>query len=210
MKIIDAARLMYNAYYDKPSLAATESISLAGVEAHFVRSAGAFIIEGTNSLKDWFQYNFNLFIDAAVTRGDSGALYHAGFYNHAMRAYAFAKPFREEIRVVIGHSLGAASAQIVGPSLGKPTIAFASPRPLLRGDAVKPNLVTNFCREDDLICRLPPGAFSGLLGYQHVGAVVWLSPSTPQLGEDHRIDEYIDIFTNEMAQAGEQEIEITG
>ena len=97
MKIIDAARMMANAYYDKAALSPDESISLAGMDAHFVRSAGALVIEGTNSLQDWFQYNFNLFVDTAVTRGDSGAIYHAGFYNHAMRAYAFAKPYRADI-----------------------------------------------------------------------------------------------------------------
>lgn len=207
MKVIDAARLMANAYYDKTALAADDTISLAGMEAHFVRSTGVLLIEGTNSLQDWFQYNFNLFVSTDVARGDSGALYHAGFYNHAMRAYAFAKPFRADIRVVIGHSLGAASAQIVGPSLGKPTVSFASPRPLLRGEPVNPSLVTNFCRDDDLICRLPPGAFGGLIGYQHIGAVVGLVPAAPHVGEDHRIDEYVEILTNEMAQVGEQEIE---
>lgn len=205
MKLIEAAHLVRRAYEGGAAFDA-DSISLQDMEAHFLRSEGALIIEGTNSLQDWFQYNFNLFVDAGVARGDSGAMYHAGFYNHAMRAYGFAKPYRDQIRVVIGHSLGAASAQIVGPSLGKPTIAFASPKPLLHGNAVNPNLVTNVCRDDDLICRLPPGVFGGAIGYGHIGSVVWLTPKEANPGEDHRISEYIDILTTEMAQVGEQEI----
>jgi hypothetical protein len=206
MKIVEAAQLMAKAYYDKTSLGADVSISLRGMEAHFLRSSGTLIIEGTNSFDDWFDYNFDLFGDLSTVAGDSGARYHQGFYNHAMRAYAFAKPFKDQIRLVLGHSLGAASAQIAGPSLGKRTIAFASPRPLLRGDPVSPHLVTNYCREDDLVCEVPPGLFGGAIGFQHIGAVVWMKPEKRHAGEDHRIDKYIQMFTNEMAQIGEQEI----
>lgn len=122
-----------------------------------------------------------------------------------MRAYGFAKPLKNDIKHVIGHSLGAASAQIVGPSLGKPTVCFASPKPLLFGRPPRPDLVVNYCREDDLICRVPPGLFDGLIGFAHVGAVVWLKPSARNLGEDHRIDNYIEELEAEPA-IGQQTI----
>lgn len=213
MKIIEAAHLMDQAYNDKAALQADKSISLKGMEAHFVRAKRVLIIEGTNSLDDWWRYNFDLFANPKTVDGDNkrkdgepSAYYHEGFYNHAMRAFAFAKAYWNEIDFVIGHSLGAASAQIAGPSLGKRTVAFASPKPLLRGDPLAPELVTNICREDDLICRLPPGIFGGAIGFGHIGEVEWLTPATRHPGEDHRIDKYIDILKNEHKSVGDRDI----
>lgn len=70
MNILDAAYLMSHAYYDKSKLQADISISLQGMEAHFVGATGSLVIEGTNSLSDWFDYNFDVFTGKATTEGD--------------------------------------------------------------------------------------------------------------------------------------------
>lgn len=205
MNVLEVAQLMDAVYNRRASLTITESISASGMEAHFVKDPGIFVIEGTNSAEDWWDFNLNIFGYTGTIKGDSGARYHEGFWKQAQLAYNFAKPFRRDIKLVVGHSLGAASAQIVGPSLEKRTISFASPKPLLRGKAIRPHLVTNYCRDDDLVCRVPPGIFDGALGFEHIGNVVWLTPEQRNLGEDHRIDKYVELLERNP-ELGQQEI----
>ena len=71
---------------------------------------------------------------------------------------------------------------------------------------MRPDLVTNICRRDDLICRLPPGLLEGAIGFGHIGEVAWLTPEARHAGEDHRIDKYIDILDNERRDIGQREI----
>ncbi len=50
--------------------------------------------------------------------GDSGKhAWHAGFLKHAQTVHASVSGMPEPPKLIIGHSLGAASAQIVGASL---------------------------------------------------------------------------------------------
>ncbi len=192
-KLLDAAQLIRRVNDDGDSADIVESIDIDGVQAVTLKNK-VLVIPGTNEFADWFNFNLEVFADGRPERvgfdvvpGDSGARWHAGFLKHARYVYTFAKP--QGIRLVIGHSLGAASAQIVGSSLGIPTIAFASPRPLLGGARFRgEGWVVNVCRTDDTVCHVPPD----FLGFRHVGSVYWLSPPTPHVGEDHRIDAYIE------------------
>ena len=194
MKFPDAARVMQKTYHGSNSADIRHRFDVGGVQAVYLKG-GILVIPGTNELADWFNFNFNIGHNQGrrpgtdVIAGDSGALWHAGFLQHARMVYVFAKPLRPKL--VIGHSLGAASAQIVGMSLKVPTIAFASPR-THRGSDKLPGegWVINICRSDDSVCHLPPP----FLGFRHVGSRYWLSPAQVNHGEDHRIGKYIELL----------------
>ena len=138
-----------------------------------------FGIPCTKELSDWWKFN------CKVGRGATRS-WHAGFLKHAQAVYKFAKGL--DVRRITGHSLGAASAQIVGYSLKINTIAFASPKTLAAEWWVSDSnrfLIENICRVDDLVCAVPPN-------FQHVGTVQLLSPKTHHLGEVHSISTYVD------------------
>ncbi|ETW11967.1 hypothetical protein ATO8_14912 [Roseivivax marinus] len=194
LSLDDAALLIRDAYARDLGDRLHTTIDVRGVQAHYLHD-GTLIIPGTNEFSDWF--DFNLQIGAVALEGhgfetvpgDSGAIYHGGFLEHAQIVYTFAKGLRPKF--VVGHSLGAASAQIVGASLAVPTIAFASPRTTktrtkLRGEG----WVVNVNRVDDTVAHVPPP----FLGFRHMGSLYWMAPDEPEVGEDHRIDNYIPLL----------------
>lgn len=202
--IMDAAKLMGRIYDEKARKKEKirHSIDTEGVQAYYLAD-GTLVIPGTNESLDWVDFNLEAFnvIGAGQSMfttkmGDSGNYeWHAGFLEHAFRVYTFASILQP--RLIIGHSLGAASAQIVGSSMGVPTLAFASPRPLRqrrrrRGETKQQpkgaGYVLNLLRSDDLVCDVPPR----WLGFTHVGQVVRMNPWGIHLGEDHRINHYMD------------------
>lgn len=195
LTILDAARAVRAASRGEAGLDVVERIDIEGVQAVTLKG-GVMVVLGANEIADWFDYNLDFIpgpesehVGFSVIPGDSGARWHAGFLEHARFVYAFAKPQRPKL--IAGHSLGAAAAQIVGASLGVPAIGFGSPRPLrqrrqFRGEG----WVLNVCRSDDTICYVPPG----FLGFRHVGSVRWLTPPQPDPGEDHSMDEYIEVL----------------
>lgn len=195
MELLEAAHVVQDIYKNPNSRDVEEQIDINGVQA-YVLKGGILVIPGTNEFSDWFDFNFDVFDSGgseshgfSVVSGDSGVKWHAGFLEHAQYVYAFAKP--QKLKLVIGHSLGAASAQIVGWSLGLPTIAFASPktcRGVSKLDGTEK--VLNLCRSDDTVCHVPPG----FLRFKHVGKTIWMNPDGIDFGEDHRIDEYIEIM----------------
>ncbi len=191
LKLTDAAEIMQRTYDGTNGAEVEVSLNVAGVQAVFLKDR-TLVIPGTNEFADWLDFNFNLVdptVDAhgfTVVPGDSGVMYHAGFLAHAQMVYSFAKALKPKF--IIGHSLGAASAQIVGMSLKTPTVAFASPM-VVRGAERMPGegWVVNICRSDDAVCHVP----SSILGFRHIGSRYWISPQAVHQGEDHRIDKYI-------------------
>ncbi|SPH24949.1 hypothetical protein DEA8626_03982 [Defluviimonas aquaemixtae] len=179
MHIETAADLVQRAYDGKLGNRLHMSLDLDGAQAYLLKDK-TLVIPGTNELSDWGKFNFD------VSNGDSGRVWHAGFLRHAQIVYPFAKA--GAAKRVIGHSLGAASAQIVACSLGLPAMCLASPRPLrgktrFRGE----HRVVSLCRFDDAVCYLP---FS-FLKFRHVGKVHWISPHEPQSEGSHRIADYL-------------------
>ena len=177
-KHFEAADLIARAYEGK--LDAPHQLDQDGVQA-FVTADRILVIPGTNEPSDWFRFNFK--VGRGVTRA-----WHQGFLDHSRVVYDFAKSLNP--RLIVGHSLGAASAQIVGYSLHVDTIAFASPKPLRYLPQMPSHgfaWVQNICREDDMVCALPPN-------FLHVGKVEWLTPKRHHWGEDHRIDNYIAVM----------------
>jgi hypothetical protein len=200
--ILDACDMIDAAYKGRDSDQVAHEIDIRGVQARFLKS-GVLVIPGTNELSDWFDFNLNVFDRNTeghgfeVVPGDSGSQWHAGFLEHAQIVYTFAKGLRPKF--IVGHSLGAASAQIVGTSLGLPTVAFASPR-TLRGRATNrlktEGWVVNYCRVDDTVCHLP----STLQNFRVLGSQYWLSPDEPEIGEDHSIKNYHRLLKTKKVQ----------
>ncbi|MGX9856428.1 hypothetical protein ACR03S_13445 [Limimaricola variabilis] len=195
LDVSEAARIIerMDGGLDGPDV--VETIDLKGVQAAMLKR-GILYIAGTNEFSDWFEFNFDFIHDRApdahgfrMAAGDSGAIWHAGFLEHARIVYAFAKP--QKPAFIIGHSLGGASAQIVGASLGVPSLSFGSPRTHLGGAHFgREGFVLNICRTDDTLCHLPPRFF----GFRHVGSVHWLSPPAGEVEEGHSIASYAELL----------------
>lgn len=187
---LEACELIKHGYYEREKLDIQQMIDIAGVQASIVNTQQlkALLIQGTNEKRDWLAFNLRFW--PRREEGDRLA-WHGGFLRYAQMVYAFAK--YKDVKVVVGHSLGAAAAQIVGLSLGVPTIAVASPRPLHKDKAEESDLIVNLCRTDDTVCDVP---FSWW-GYRHVGKVHWFTPASRHAGEDHRIPHYIEILNEQ-------------
>jgi len=200
LNMLEAAQMIADCYAGTDDDKADVRIDVAGVQAT-IRKDGVLVIPGTNEFSDWFDYNLN--VDGTpgaghgfeVVPGDSGAMWHGGFLEHAQMVYMFAKAAKPKF--IVGHSLGAASAQIVGMSLRVPTIAFASPQTCRARDRM-PNegWVVNVCRLDDTVCHVPPN----FLGFRTIGSRYWLKPDVIEPGEDHRIDHYMSMLKLKKVQ----------
>lgn len=188
MTPLEAAQLVASDYGG--TLAPLEGLDVAGVQCGIVRHEGrrVMVIRGTDEARDWL-VNLTCGPSPAVEAGDRYR-WHAGFLQHGRVAYAFAKG--RGVELVIGHSLGAAAAAIVAVSLGIPAICLGSPRPLY-GDVMvaERDLVTNWCRPDDLVAQLPPS----FIGFRHVGVVHWLAVRG-RAGGLHGIVHYLDALAD--------------
>ena len=174
-------------YKNHSKLNPTHTLNKGGIQAYVFKhnNKPGLLIEGSNERSDWVKFNFRFW--PKKCKG-STRYWHKGFLNHANVAYRFAKD--KNITFVLGHSLGAAAAQIVGSSLCVPTMAFASPRPLRDFQPKGHGFVQNICRTDDLVCFVP----FKLWGYKHVGQTHWLKPKKRNKGQDHSIEHYIRIL----------------
>ena len=144
ISLLDAADMVAETYAGTNKSDIETSIDVAGVQAVYLKN-GTLVIPGTNEFADWFDFNLKFGNTSTVeghglevVPGDSGALWHAGFLEHAQMVYMFAKGVRPKF--IVGHSLGAASAQIVGMSLRVPTVAFASPNTCRTRDRMQNDL----------------------------------------------------------------------
>ncbi len=179
MKLTQAADLIEKAYDNKLGNLQRTRIDLDGAQAAILTD-GTLVIPGTNEMRDWSDFNLK------HSKGDSGRIWHGGFLAHAKIIYPFAKG--AGAKRVLGHSLGAASAQIVAASLGVPAICFASPRPLRGKSRFKgEHRILNVCRFDDTACHLP----FPFLGYRQLGKVHWVSPREQQSAGSHKLKDYL-------------------
>ena len=187
MKLTVAADLIQRAYDGKLGAMEVNGLDHEGIQASML-SDGTLVIPGTNETSDWKAFNFN------VGKGERNRNWHAGFLKHASVVYPFAKG--ANAKRVIGHSLGAASAQIVAAWLEVPGICFASPRPLRGRTRVKgEHRIMNVCRLDDAVCSLPPS----FLGFRQVGKVFWLRPGEKQSEGSHQLKDYLRAMKKEAS-----------
>lgn len=176
-----------------------QAICVEGLQA-LVLEDGTMILLGTNEIRDWFDYNFDLFPNRDQRHGEiperpgeSGAKYHGGFYEYARLGFIYAKAHR--VTAVTGHSLGGAGAQIIGASLGIPTLTFGSPQPLATPGHPFRNThqMVNICRRDDMICMVPP-----LRRYSHIGQTFWMPRDEFDFAIDHPMPNYIDVLHRDL------------
>lgn len=190
-------------------LEVTKSCPHPGVEAYML-SNGCLLIPGSNSFSDYinhnlrpymiggrkfrlsFLHNNNDVFSPNSKPGNSRTIWHQGFLSHANIIYKWiGKDPRGWPDLIIGHSLGAASAQILSKTFVTPAIGFAAPRLRKGAGPVKyDNLSLSICREDDIVCRLPSG-------FHHTGQTCLLAHKSPLAGLNHKMAAYIDALNNQ-------------
>lgn len=114
------------------------SVSRRGehIDAGVLKDRKTLVITGSSGVGDYLFYNLRPLrplpkmpeIDR-ICRNFPKRAYHKGFLLHAARVLEFLrKDHGADPHFIIGHSLGAAAAQILGETLNVPTICFASPQ----------------------------------------------------------------------------------
>ena len=124
------------------------------------------LIPGSNSVWDYIKFNFRPFniggkkysFKTQTTGEKIGHIWHQGFLAHAMAVHA--KFDQKRPNLIIGHSLGAASAQVLSMIWDVPAICFAAPRVYLGGGAIgDKNKCLCIVLEDDPVRNLPTNKF---------------------------------------------------
>lgn len=167
-----------------------------GVEAYLL-DTGYLLIPGSNGLGDYLRFNLRLFRIGArkfdlssetTVKGHSGTIWHQGFFAHAKIIYDWMGARRPKL--IVGHSLGAASAQILSKSWSRTAIGFAAPRPRkASGRILRDELSLSVCRKDDIVCKLP-GTF------QRMGQTKMLAEKDAKGGLQHSMKCYIAALDN--------------
>ncbi len=148
------------------------------------------LILGSNSINDYIRFNLRIQrlgrkrLKMASTVGGSPVTWHQGFMAHAKVIQDWLMTKGHTPSFLIGHSLGAASAQILSAGWKIPAVAFAAPRPCRTASAramAKLCLCVN--RTDDTVCSLPGG-------FNHLGDVRACPPRGRSPGLDHSMPHY--------------------
>ncbi len=151
-------------------------INEADVEAYMLDD-DVLLIPGSNSAWDYLRYNVRLLnvggkrysVKNGATGAAFGRVWHQGFLAHAMLIHAKFK--KSPPKFIIGHSLGAASAQVLSMIWNVPAIGFAAPRLFAGGIPVSNAKCLCIWRTDDPVGSLPGAKF------RHAGRSVALGKS---------------------------------
>ncbi|MBM7068103.1 hypothetical protein [Actibacterium sp. 188UL27-1] len=192
MHLMKAAKIMQMEYNpNAQGLRVRDKHVARGVETYLL-TKGIVVVPGTNDLRDWQRFNFKFdrwtlrFAGTATRPGASGIRWHGGFPEHAEVLDDWMKDKNPQL--LIGHSLGAASAQIVEASLDIPVIAFASPQPKRDARAFPgAHHILNIKRSDDPVCKVP----SKLLAFSTLGRTATLRLAQMELGLRHKMKHYL-------------------
>lgn len=180
-----------------------------GVEAYML-SNGCLLIPGSNSFADYIRFNLRIIrlgakqLKLTYKQGDnevfsedakagaSRTIWHQGFLAHATIIYDWiGKDQSNWPNLVIGHSLGAASAQILSKTFVTPAIGFAAPKlRKVNGRINHDHLSLSICRDDDVVCTLPGG-------FHHTGQIKKLIHKKRKRGLNHNMKAYIDALENQ-------------
>lgn len=198
MELIEAAGIVAAGYRGAEGLDVAERHLEGGVECYLLRG-GTLVLPGTNETSDWF--DFNLAVNSTFLGGalDRRLRLHRGFLAYAERVHGFCREMGPQR--IVGHSLGAAAAQILATVFRIPAICFASPRTLkdvgARTRVPGEGWALNICRTDDRVCGQPPK----ILGWRCLGSRYELSPRFPELGLDHPVPAYVRLLQDRDAAA---------
>lgn len=190
MALMEAAELARQSYFGPDSLPPLKAKNTDTAQAYLTMD-DVLVIPGTNEFADWTKYNLQAFNAKGSQVGWAGAnpaigaaIWHFGFARHALEVVIFLGA--RQPKFIIGHSLGAGSAQILACHYQVPTVCFASPRPrfgtdTLPGEGWAINLVNN----EDIIGAI----LAAEAGFRRVGSVRGLSP-TATGGLHHAMADY--------------------
>ena len=193
MDLMDAAELVANSYKGQSHLPPVRTAVKEGHVEAYLLSNNTLVIPGTNDFDDWTKSNLVIGKQKVSwkLKGKAGgnAIWHKGFAGHAQTISSKLGSARPTF--IVGHSLGAAAAQILGCIYGIPAIGFASPMPRQGSRKLaSEHLVLNVVRNDDPVGRLPPKG----LGYRRVGNTEVMQPVTKEIGLRHAMEHYIDLM----------------
>ena len=177
MKLLDAAALVRHSYQGPNALPPLRDKNPDGAQAYLTMD-DILIIPGTNEFSDWTDYNLKAFHAKGAQVGWGGAnpaiaaaTWHYGFARHALEVAIFMAA--RQPAFIIGHSLGAGSAQILGVHYRVPTVCFAAPRPCFGVDPIPgEGWVQNLVHNDDIIGF----ALAAEAGFRRIGSVRGLTP----------------------------------
>jgi len=196
-----------NVLRDTRRLHVTRRCTTNGVEAHMLNNQ-YLLIPGSNGPDDDLRFALRirglgtrrltfreearkLDVDKRTRAGFSRTIRHQGFLRHANRIYhRVGKGPDNWPRAVIGHSLGAAAAQILSKTWAAPAIGFAAPRPRKTYGKIafdEPSL--SVCRDDDIVCCLPSS-------FRRTGQTRILRRKSPKGSLNHNTDADIDALNN--------------
>lgn len=199
MSLTEAADLAEKSYLGPAALPPLKAKNTDTAQAYLTMD-DVLVIPGTNEISDWTKYNLQAFNAKGSQVGWAGAnpaiaaaIWHFGFARHALEVAIFLGA--RQPKFIIGHSLGAGSAQILACHYQVPTVCFASPRPRfgvdkLPGEGWAINLVNN---EDIIGAILAEEA-----GFRRVGSVRGLNP-TATGGLHHSMADYIPALKARLA-----------
>lgn len=196
----EAANLARASYLGAAALPPVKaSLDRGGVQA-WLLADDTLLIPGTNHWTDWIRFNLNTMLVAGQQIGWTevgtcigNAKWHRGFAVHARAVHDWLGGYRPKF--IVGHSLGAASAQILGCHYGVPTICYASPQPRFGADPLhREGWVLNVVYNDDPVGRFP----LAINGYRRIGSVQMLARRALS-GLQHSMDRYTPLIAAEIA-----------
>lgn len=165
----------------------SDTLDQDDVMAHLLTD-DTLLIVGSNSWRDYVRFNLRIQRLGAprmrLANVNVPVTWHQGFLAYTKGVQDWIQEKGVTPSFIIGHSLGAAAAQILSAGWDIPAIAFAAPRTCRteNAQAVAPRcLCVN--RADDLVCTLP-GRFG------HIGTVKPYTPHAPSPGMDHHMRHY--------------------
>ena len=174
-----------------------KSLDHNDVQAHLLKG-NILLLPGSNSVRDYVKFNLRplrlgdqrLVLKTATNaeKGASGTKWHQGFLRYSIEIFNWLK--KEEVRpnYIIGHSLGAAAAQILSKTYNTPAIGFAAPRPKWSKHSVVQDgrcLLIN--RSDDPVPRVPSA-------YHHMGKAKLFKSKKHKTIFAHSMAHYIKII----------------
>ncbi len=191
LKPMVAADLIAQAYKGSVK-GSVDTFDDKGVQA-FALKDRTLVIPGTNELSDWTRYNLPAI--TWKTLGSNGQYkFHAGFLKHAQMLLEFARDNR--IKRITGHSLGAASSQLLAATSDVEALNFAAPKVVFgKWKVVHSKPIVNLNRKDDRVGKIPRWF------YKHIGQTYWLNTKVINDGGDHKIKHYVSAMQMAHVQA---------
>lgn len=194
ISISDAAQIAADSYNDGATHLAGRRIEaiLRGDAAAVMLKGDILVVRGSDSVRDYLKYNVRPLLfgkrrmtlrHASAARGTSGTVWHQGFLEHAREVQRFVGLLRRKPSLIIGHSLGAATTQILSLGYNVPGIGFAPPRVCMhKVSSAQDQKCLLICRNDDIVTQIPAG-------FRHLGSVYMLN-LPPKVGHAHAMLSY--------------------